>query len=215
MSISIADRVSRIPSDVVNAIGRDAFSTLNSQTSRQLDKTNNNYREVVGNVFDSTDSIAYCVSAGFQMSAVIPQYFKRKPTTRYLSNLDHTHTALREQWVPKTRCFVYHMMTKPKTATDQLLVLYEHSQKDFEHTLRIIAYQESVCLALDQDSTNGFGTFIRYTLWKHSEHHPFRSLLTDHRPLTSTSLEPFQGSAQQNACVKAQQPIEALKHVRR
>ena len=74
----------------------------------------NNYQEVIGNVFFSKDSTAHCVSADFEMSAGIGRHFKRKFPTKNPSNLDRSYTPLWPQWLPETRRYLYHLVTKQK-----------------------------------------------------------------------------------------------------
>ena len=48
------------------------------------------------------------------MSAGIAQHFERKFPTKYPSNLDHSYTPLWPQWLPETRRYLYHLVTKQK-----------------------------------------------------------------------------------------------------
>ena len=67
-----------------------------------------------GKVFDSKDNIAHCVSADFKMSAGISRRFKRKFPTKYPTNLDQSYTPLWPQWLPETRRYLFHLVTKQK-----------------------------------------------------------------------------------------------------
>ena len=113
-SIGHADGLSRIPPNSINAIETHLPSTSTHNEIAQVATVINNYREVIGNVFDSKDSIAHCVSADFEMSAGIARHFKRKFPTKYPSNLDHSYTPLWPQWLPETRRYLYHLVTKQK-----------------------------------------------------------------------------------------------------
>ena len=93
-SIGLADGLSRIPPNSINAIETDLPSTAPQNEIPQVATVINNYQEVIGNVFDSKDSIAHCVSADFEKSAGIARQFKRKFRTKYPSNLDHSYTPL-------------------------------------------------------------------------------------------------------------------------
>ena len=48
------------------------------------------------------------------MSAGIARHFKRKFPTKYPSNLDHSYSPLWPQWLPETRRYLYHLVTKQK-----------------------------------------------------------------------------------------------------
>ena len=99
-SIGHADGLSRIPPTSINAIESDLPSIIKQNEIPPVATVINNYQEVFGNVFDSKDSIAHCVSADFKMSAGIARHFKRKFPTKYPSNLDHSYTPLWPQWLP-------------------------------------------------------------------------------------------------------------------
>ena len=58
-SIGHADGLSRIPPNSINAIETDLPSTSKQNEIPQLATVINNYQEVIGNVFDSKDSIAH------------------------------------------------------------------------------------------------------------------------------------------------------------
>ena len=58
-SIGHADGLSRIPPNSINAIETDLPSTSTQNEIPQLATVINNYQEVIGNVFDSKDSIAH------------------------------------------------------------------------------------------------------------------------------------------------------------
>ena len=70
-SIGLADGLSRIPPNSINAIETDLPSTAPQNEIPQVATGINNYEEVIGNVFDSKNSIAHCVSANLEMSAGI------------------------------------------------------------------------------------------------------------------------------------------------
>ena len=106
--------MSRISPNSTHAIETDLPSTSTQNEIPQVPTVINNYQEKIGNVFDSKDSIAHCVSADFKMSAGIARHFKRKFPTKYPSNLDHSYTQLWPQWLPETRRYLYHLVTKQK-----------------------------------------------------------------------------------------------------
>ena len=113
-SIGHAVGLSRIPPNCINAIETDLPSCSKQIELPQVATVINHYQEVIGNVFDSKDSIAHCVSTGFKMSAGIARHFKRKLPTKYPSNLDQSYTPLWPQWLPETRRYLYHLVTKQK-----------------------------------------------------------------------------------------------------
>ena len=74
-SIGHADELSRIPPNSINAIETHLPPTSTQKKIPRVATVINNYQEVIGNVFDSKDSIAHCVSADFEMSAGIARHF--------------------------------------------------------------------------------------------------------------------------------------------
>ena len=113
-SIGHADGLPRIPPNSINVIETDLPSTAPQNKTPKVATVVNNYQEVIGNVFDSKDSIAHCASADFKMSAAIARHFKHNFPTRYPSDLEHSHTPLWPQWLPETRRYLYHLVTKQK-----------------------------------------------------------------------------------------------------
>ena len=113
-SIGHADGLSRIPPNSINAIETHLPSTSTQNEIPKVATGIDNYQEVIGNVFDSKDSIAHCVSANFEISAGIARQFKQKFPTKHPSNLDQSYTPLWPQWLPETRRYLYHLVTKRK-----------------------------------------------------------------------------------------------------
>ena len=72
------------------------------------------YLELTGNPFESTHSIAFCVSADFKMSTDIAGKIQHTYLTEYPSNLDHMYIPLWPQWLPKEKRYIYHLVTKQK-----------------------------------------------------------------------------------------------------
>ena len=58
-----------------------------------------------------TPKQSHCVSADLKVSAGIARHFQRKFTTKYF---DHSYTPLWPQWLPETRRYLYHLVTKQK-----------------------------------------------------------------------------------------------------
>ena len=111
-SIGHADGLSRIPPNSINAIETDLPSITTQNEIPKVATAINIYQEVIGNVSDSQDSSAHCVSADFEMYAGIARHFKRKFPSKYPSNLDHFYTPLWPQWLLGTRRYLYHLFTK-------------------------------------------------------------------------------------------------------
>ena len=111
-SIGHADGLSRIPTNSINAIETDLPSIALQNVIPKIAIAINNYQEVIGNVLDSKDSIAHCVSADFKMSAGIARHFKRRFPTKYPTDLDHSYTPLWPQWLLETRRYLYLLVTK-------------------------------------------------------------------------------------------------------
>ena len=113
-SIGHADELSRIPPNSINAIETDIPSTAPQNEIPKVATVINNYQEVIANVFDSGDSIAHCVSDDFRLSTGIARHFKRKFPSKYPSDLNRSYTPLWPQWLPETRRYLYHLVTKQK-----------------------------------------------------------------------------------------------------
>ena len=117
-SIGHADGLSRIPPNSTNAIETDLPSTAPQNEIPKVAEVISNYQEVIGNVFDSKDNIAHCVSADFKMSAGIARHFKRKFPTKNPTDLDHSYTPLLPvvtlQWPPETRRYLYLLVAEQK-----------------------------------------------------------------------------------------------------
>ena len=71
-SIGHADGLSRIPPNSINAIETHLPPISTQNEIPQVATVFNNYQEVIGNVFDSKNSIAHCFSADFEMSGELP-----------------------------------------------------------------------------------------------------------------------------------------------
>ena len=113
-AIGHADGLTLIPPNSINAIETELPSTSTQNEIPKIATAINNYQEVFDNVFDSKNSIAHCVSGDLKMSAGIARHFKRKIPTKYPSDLDHSYSPLWPQWLPETRRYLYHLVTKQK-----------------------------------------------------------------------------------------------------
>ena len=112
-SIGHADGLSHIPPNSINAIETDLPLTAPQNEFPKVADIISKNQEVIGNVFDSKDSIAHCVAADF-MSAVIARHFKCKFPTKYSTDLDHSHTPFWPYGLPEKRRYLYHLVTKQK-----------------------------------------------------------------------------------------------------
>ena len=72
------------------------------------------YTEINGDLFDSKDSIAHCVSADFKMSSGIARSIKRKYPTVYPGRVRYYDVPLWTQWLPETKRYIYHLLTKDR-----------------------------------------------------------------------------------------------------
>ena len=133
-SIGHADGLSRIPPASVNAVADDFVSDTESEcsddwaereaariaeiigpTNPGTETDNEHYKELVGNVLDANTSIAHCVSADFAITSTLAQRLLNLYPTNYPANLDHTIQPLWPQWIPQTRRYIYHLVTRQNT----------------------------------------------------------------------------------------------------
>ena len=126
--------------------------SLPANDSRQ-DEVTGHYREVVGNLFDSKDSIGHRVSADFKKSAIIARKIRRNYPCAYPTNLDHTLAVLWSQWLPDSKRFIFHLITQQKffkSASGTLRASWsECAPRPNGKTSR-----EPACRALDRVLTN-------------------------------------------------------------
>ena len=103
-SIGHADGLSRIP--IVNQV-------TTSQSKEKLDKpVKTKFFELIhkhGNLFESKDSVAHCISLDFKMSAGIARSFKRKFPYNFTES---TNSSLFAQQLDDR--FIYHSVTKKR-----------------------------------------------------------------------------------------------------
>ena len=103
-SIGHADGLSRIP--IVNQV------TTSSSTEKPDEPMKTNFFELIhknGNLFESKDSLAHCISSDFKMSAGIARSFKRKFPYNFPES---TNSPLFVQQVDDR--FIYHLVTKKR-----------------------------------------------------------------------------------------------------
>ena len=214
-SISHADGLPRIPPNSIIAIETDLPLTAPQNETPKVSDIISNYQEVIGNVFDSKYSIAHCVSADFKMSAGIARHFKRKFPTKYPTDLDHSYTPLRPQWLPERRRYLYHLVTKEKyfnkPTYSTLRASLERMRKHAENNSIPRISMPCIGTGLDQLDWDKVKLLIRETFCN-SPVQVVVYILPDpeiHRRNISVEDEPTIEFAQ------AQEAEESLKHVRR
>ena len=167
-SIGHADGLSRIPPISINAMETDLPSTAPQNEIPKVAETINNYQEVFGNVFDSKDSIAHCLSADFKMSAGFAPHFARKFPTKYATDLDHSYTPLWPQWLLETRQNFYHLLTKQKyfdkATYSTLRVSLERLRTHAENNSFSRISMPGICTGLDQLDWNKVKLLIHETI---------------------------------------------------
>ena len=82
--------------------------------AQQPDEAIGIYRETVGNLFDTQDSSGHCVSADFKMSAGIARKIRRNYPCTYPAGWNHITNPLWPQWLPESKRYIYHLVTKQK-----------------------------------------------------------------------------------------------------
>ena len=204
----------RIPPNSINAIETDLPSTSKQNETPQVATVINNYQEVIGNVFDSKGSIAHCVSADFKMSPGIARHFKRKFSTKYPSNLDHSYTPLWPQWLPQTPCNLYHLVRKQKyfdkPTYSKLRASLERMQTHAENNNIPRSSMPCIGTGLDQSDWDNVKLLIQETFRTSPVHVVVYKLPHPeiHQRDISVENEPI------CKCAQAQEADESLKHVR-
>ena len=205
--------MSRIPPDSINAIETELSATSTQNEVPKIATAINNYQEVIGNVFDSKDSIAHCVSADFKMSAGTALHFKRKFPTKYPTDLDHSFIPLWPQWLPETRRYLYHLVTKQKYFEKPS---YSTLRASLERT-RTHAENNSIpkismpCIRLDQLDCDEVKLLIQET-FRTSPVQVVVYILPD--PETKHGDNPVENEPTIKFA-QAQEADESIKHVRR
>ena len=115
-SIGHADGLSRIP--IVNQVN-------SSQSKEKLDRPlKTKFFELIhktGNLFESKDSLAHCISSDFKMSAGIARSFKRKFPYNFPEN---TNSPLFVQQLDDR--FIYHLVTKKRFPKSQRTIVCDN-----------------------------------------------------------------------------------------
>ena len=155
-SIGHADGLSRIPPKALNMVSPQSKTSAHDQTGSEWPNRSpaNNLLEKEGNLLDSDESIAHCVSADFKMAAGEACKIKQQfPMRKHTSN-SVKHKALWPQIIEKPQRFVYHMITTiryfPKPT-------YKALRASLLALKRPIMLSALACLVLDVASTNWIG----------------------------------------------------------
>ena len=73
---------------------------------------NSSITKKLGNIFTSTDSLAHCVCADFEMSAVIARTIRQKYPDTYPQLTEYFNKALWPQFLETSQRYIYHLITK-------------------------------------------------------------------------------------------------------
>ena len=120
-AIGPADGLSRTPLRAFNAIAtEDPAANAPEDDQEWPNRTNESppdtkqfqYSEVQGDVLQSTDSLAHCISADFKLGAGIARSIKRRFPTQYPDKEAIASEVTWPQWIPESQRFVYHLITK-------------------------------------------------------------------------------------------------------
>ena len=120
-SIGHADGLSRTPLRAFNAIAtEDPAADAPEEDQEWPNRTNESpldpkhflYSEIQGDVLQSTDSIAHCISADFKLGAGIARSIKRRFPTQCPDKEAIASEVIWPQWIPESQRLVYHLITK-------------------------------------------------------------------------------------------------------
>ena len=158
-SIRHANALSRTLPRALNMVSTQSKASAHDETGSEWPNRSpeTNLLEKAGNLLDSDESIAHCVSADFKLAAgtarkMKQQFPMRKPTSNSVRKV-----VLWPQIIEKPQRFVYHMITKKryfhkptyKALRACLLALKGHAE-----TKNVLAL---ACLVSDVASTNWIG----------------------------------------------------------
>ena len=116
-----ADGLSRTPLRPYNAIVTEDPATdaheedqewPNRRNESSLDPKPFQFSEIQGDVLQSTDSIAQCISADFNLGAGIAGSLKRRFPTQQPNKETIVSEVIWLQWIHESQRFVYHLITK-------------------------------------------------------------------------------------------------------
>ena len=137
-SIGHADGLSRIPNKALNMVSPLSKTSAHDQTGSEWPNRSpaTHLLEKEGNLLDSDESIAHCVSADFKMAAGVARKIKQQFPLKKPTPNSVRQKALWPQIVEKLQRFVYHMITKTryfhkptyKALRASLLALESHAE---------------------------------------------------------------------------------------
>ena len=122
-SIGHADDLSRTPLRAFNAIVTEDPAAYapeedpewpNRTKESPPDPKHFQYLEIQGDVLQSTDCIAHCISAEFKLGAGIARRIKRRFPTQYPDRKAIASEVIWPQWTTESQLFVYHLITKAR-----------------------------------------------------------------------------------------------------
>ena len=120
-SISHADGLSRTPLRAFSAIATEDSAAdapeeyqkwPNRSDESPPDPKQFHNSEIQGDVLQSTDSIAHCISADFKLGAGTAPNIKRRFSTQYPDKEAIASEVIWLQWIPESQRFLYHLITK-------------------------------------------------------------------------------------------------------
>ena len=137
-SIGHADGLSRIPLRALNMVSMQSKTNTHDQTGSEWPNRSpeTNLLEKKGNLLDSNESLAHCVSADFKMAAGVARKIKQQFPLRKPTSNSVRQKALWPQIIEKPQRFVYHVITKTryfhkptyKALRASLLALKSHAE---------------------------------------------------------------------------------------
>ena len=122
-SIGHVDGLSRTPPRAFNAIvTEDPAADAPDEDQEWPNRTKEGppdpkhfqYLEIQGDVLQSTDSIAHCISAEFKLGAGIFRSIRRRFPSQYPDEEAIASKVIWPQWIPESQHFVYHLITKAR-----------------------------------------------------------------------------------------------------
>ena len=168
---------------------------------------------MVGNLFDSQDSIGHCVSVDFKMSAGIAKKNRHNCPGAYPTNIDHTSTPLWPQHLPDSKRLVFHLInkknsSKPTCCTPRASLKQMRAHADQNNVPRINL--PCVRSGLDKLEWSKVQKLIQETFCTFAV-----QIIVFLEPTVNPEDNKFESLTDSNVLVKAQRADEALQHVRK
>ena len=126
-SIGNANGLSLIPPRALNLVSTQSKTNAHNKTGSEWPNRfpETNLLEKEGNLLDSDETIAHCVSADFKMAARVARKIKQQFPMRKPTSNSVRQKALWPQIVEKPQRFVYHMIKKTRYFHKPRTKLYE------------------------------------------------------------------------------------------